>query len=313
MSSAKPAAAPPFTFDVLKNNVVSFFESGRVWWSLWLVCLTLALAKVALFLLPRVARFLMNHIQHREEEKRKKQEVDGREMHFIHAWRSSDPDRVETLVRFFCLAVRIIIKTMATITVLGCIGLEVAPLIAGASVLGVALSFGTQSILKDFFGGFFIMLEDQYRTGDTVTIGTVTGVVEEMLLRTTLVRNQVGSLHYISHGSITTPVINHTSTPWQRVLIDVKSPWIVPVEEAREALTNAMKVLRDRDVSVEGPLDFSGGPVSWRIVARSSSSNPKDVADLRASMISLLQKSFLASPDEKELGWSKVLNKSHAE
>lgn len=91
---------------------------------------------------------------------------------------------------------------LATITALSEAGINVAPLIASAGVLGVALSLGSQSVVKDYLAGVFLVIEDQFGVGDTVALGDITGVVEEVRMRVTRLRDADGVVWYVRNGEL---------------------------------------------------------------------------------------------------------------
>lgn len=95
-----------------------------------------------------------------------------------------------------------IISTIAIIMILHQLGFDTSPLLAGASVLGVAFGLGLQHPMKDLITGFFILFEDQYVVGDKVKIEDTTGVVEKITLRSTMIKDIEGNLHIVSNGSI---------------------------------------------------------------------------------------------------------------
>lgn len=81
--------------------------------------------------------------------------------------------------------------------------INLTPFIAGAGVIGLAISFGSQSLVKDFVSGFFILIEDQFRKGDKVKIGNFEGIVEDFTFRKTVLKDEEGTLHYIPNSQIT--------------------------------------------------------------------------------------------------------------
>lgn len=111
--------------------------------------------------------------------------------------------RVQTLDALIGATVRILIWIIAAIMVISEIGIDTGPLLASAGILGVALGFGAQSLIKDFMSGMFIIIENQYRVGDVVELSNISGVVEHITIRTTVVRDMDGDLHHIPNGSIT--------------------------------------------------------------------------------------------------------------
>lgn len=110
--------------------------------------------------------------------------------------------RIRTLSNVGRSAVAIVIWVWATLAVLDKLGVNVAPLIASAGVVGVAIGFGAQSLVKDFLSGIFMLLENQYGVGDTIAIDDVEGTVENMTLRVTTLRDIDGVLWYIRNGDI---------------------------------------------------------------------------------------------------------------
>jgi small conductance mechanosensitive channel len=117
--------------------------------------------------------------------------------------------RVETLARVFRNAAGIVIFLVAGMLVLGELGISIAPILATAGVAGVAIGFGAQSLVRDFFTGFFLLFDDQIRQGDVVQIAGVGGLVEEVTLRYVRLRDFEGHVHYVPNGEIKA-VINRT-------------------------------------------------------------------------------------------------------
>lgn len=113
-----------------------------------------------------------------------------------------DPGRVQTLERVFRYIATVVIALVAGTLILGQLGISIAPILATAGVAGVAIGFGAQSLIKDYFTGFFLLLEDQIRQGDVVQIGDKAGVVEEVTLRYVRLRDVDGYVHFIPNGEI---------------------------------------------------------------------------------------------------------------
>ncbi|HFZ8993600.1 TPA: mechanosensitive channel protein [Citrobacter freundii] len=112
--------------------------------------------------------------------------------------------RTRTLLTLFRNALAVLISTITIMTVLSEIGVNIAPLLAGAGALGLAVSFGAQTLVKDIITGVFIQFENGMNTGDLVTIGPLTGTVERMSIRSVGVRQDTGAYHIIPWSSITT-------------------------------------------------------------------------------------------------------------
>ena len=110
--------------------------------------------------------------------------------------------RAETLTRVFKYIVTVVITLVAGMMVLSELGVSLAPILGAAGIVGVAVGFGAQSLVKDFVSGFFILFEDQIRTGDVVRIASHSGLVEEITLRHTRLRDYEGNVHYVPNGMI---------------------------------------------------------------------------------------------------------------
>jgi moderate conductance mechanosensitive channel len=131
--------------------------------------------------------------------------------------------RSATLAAILVSTLRVAVWTMVILVVLGEIGVELAPLIAGAGVAGIAIGFGAQSLVRDLLAGFFILLENQFAVGETVELlvtgGSVKGRVEAMTLRTTSVRAGDGTLSMVPNGNV--QLVSNRSRGQGPVFVDV--------------------------------------------------------------------------------------------
>lgn len=137
-------------------------------------------------------------------------------------WRNRDSDseqRAETLLQVVRYVASGIVVVVAGLFVLGEFGVSIAPLLATAGVAGVALGFGTQTLIKDCLNGFFLLLEDQVRQGDVVEIAGKSGMVEEITLRYVRLRDYEGAVHFVPCGSIT--VLSNRSRSFAYAVIDL--------------------------------------------------------------------------------------------
>jgi small conductance mechanosensitive channel len=115
---------------------------------------------------------------------------------------ADEQQRIQTLARVFRNTTGIVIAIVAGTLVLDALGVSVAPILATAGVAGVAIGFGAQSLIKDYFTGFFLLLEDQVRQGDVVEVAGKGGLVEEVTLRYVRLRDFDGHVHYVPNGEI---------------------------------------------------------------------------------------------------------------
>lgn len=132
--------------------------------------------------------------------------------------------RAQTLGAILRSISAFVVWTIAALTVLGEIGINLGPLIAGAGIAGVALGFGAQSLVKDFLAGIFIIVEDQYGVGDIIDVGEVSGTlvsgtVESVSLRSTRLRSVNGTVWHVPNGTILR--VGNMSQQWARALLDV--------------------------------------------------------------------------------------------
>jgi small conductance mechanosensitive channel len=126
---------------------------------------------------------------------------------FHHALRGGAPDaprvrRAETLSNVVRDVLGVLVWVVGGLMVLSELGLDLKPLLAAAGIGGLAIGFGAQSLVKDVISGFFVLLEDQIRVGDVVEVSGVSGVVEEIRLRTLSLRDGAGALHVVPHGAV---------------------------------------------------------------------------------------------------------------
>ncbi|MBW2375722.1 MAG: mechanosensitive ion channel, partial [Deltaproteobacteria bacterium] len=110
--------------------------------------------------------------------------------------------RADTLAFSFRSASRVVIVVMAVMLVLQEGGVDITTVLGGAAIIGVAIAFGAQDLMKDYFSGFLILAEDQYQLGDLITIRGITGTVESVNMRVTVLRDLEGRVHFIPNGNI---------------------------------------------------------------------------------------------------------------
>ncbi|HYR92391.1 MAG TPA: mechanosensitive ion channel family protein [Terriglobia bacterium] len=130
--------------------------------------------------------------------------------------------RAETLRHIIRSVSRGILVVIIVLTISSELGFDIGPILASAGIVGLAVGFGAQSLVKDVISGFFILFEDQYGVGDVIKIGEVSGVVERMTLRATVLRNLEGQVHVIPNGNINTVTV--MTKGWARAVVDVTVP-----------------------------------------------------------------------------------------
>lgn len=157
--------------------------------------------------------------------------------------------RIETLSRVFRYTTSVAISVVAGMVVLSELGISIAPILATAGVLGIAIGFGAQNLIKDYFNGFFMLLENQVRQGDVVEAGGKGGLVEEVTLRHIRMRDYDGNVHFIPNGIITT--VTNMSRGFAFSVIDVGVAY-------REDMDEVMKLMRHVGNGMREDEAFSG-------------------------------------------------------
>jgi len=210
----------------------SLIEIATRWWvsmggaatTLLRVTLIIVAAWVLVAVLQRAIRTLRERIASR---------MDDRE----------SAKRAETLGRVFRYLASVVVSLIAIMLVLAEVGVSVAPILGAAGVVGLAIGFGAQSLVKDFFTGFFILLENQIRQGDVVKLGDHAGSVEVVTLRYVQLRDYDGNVHYVPNGHITT-VINMTRG-FSNAVMDIGVAYRENVDEVMAVMRNVATQLRE--------------------------------------------------------------------
>jgi small conductance mechanosensitive channel len=204
-------------------------------------------------------------------------------------------------------AVSAIVFGIVTLTILGILGFDLAPLLASTTVLGVALGFGAQNLVRDYLAGILMLVEDHYGVGDTINAGNATGTVEAMTLLTTRLRDVNGVVWHIRNGTIDS--VGNESQGWSRAVIDYPVPYGEDLSRIRQLMEQASASLyRERGwkklmlekPEVWGAQELSRKEVTMRIVAKTSPMRQWEVArELRARVKSVLDAAGVppAGPD----------------
>lgn len=155
--------------------------------------------------------------------------------------------RAETMGSVLRSAAALVIGIVVVTVIANINAWDVGPVLASAGVVGVALGFGAQTLVKDFLSGLFILIEDQYGVGDVVNLGEATGSVEAVGLRVTQVRDLSGTLWYVRNGEILR--VGNMTQGWSRALVEVLVPSDTDVDQATEVLREAARdVVADDDL-----------------------------------------------------------------
>ena len=173
---------------------------------------------------------------------------------------ADDRKRVQTLGRVFRYIANVAIILVAGMLLLSVFGISVTPILATAGVAGVAIGFGAQSLIKDYFNGFFLLIEDQLRQGDVVAIADKEGLVEEITLRYVRLRDYEGNVHFVPNGAIGT--VTNRSREFAYAVIDAGIAYRESIDEALEVMREVGAALRSDPAfgpRILEPVEIAGG------------------------------------------------------
>ena len=188
--------------------------------------------------------------------------------------------RVRALGSVLRSAASVTIFSIAGLTILGDLGINLAPLLASAGVVGIAIGFGAQNLVRDYLSGIFMLVEDQYGVGDVITVGDATGTVETVTLRITRLRSVNGIVWHIRNGAI--EKVGNESQGWARAVLDFPVPYTADLATIRALLADAAEGMWNepvwRTVMIEKPevwgaqqVDMTPPPtVTMRVVVKTA-------------------------------------------
>jgi moderate conductance mechanosensitive channel len=183
--------------------------------------------------------------------------------------------RTQTITKVLSSAGVVVIWSLALFQTLSELGFQLGPLLAGIGIVGLAVGFGAQNLVRDVISGFFILFEDQYGVGDVIQINEVaTGKVEQLTLRITGMRDLDGTLHYVANGGITH--VANRSKDWARAVVDVGVPYREDPAHVREVLERVAREAKDdhqlgrnlySSPEVLGVETLGDIDITWRMIA----------------------------------------------
>ena len=149
--------------------------------------------------------------------------------------------RSETLVGIMNTAVKIITLVFGGLMILRELGIDIGPLLAGAGIIGLAVGFGSQELVKDVVTGFFILMENQFRVGDVINTAGHGGIVEKITLRTTVLRDLEGTVHVIPNGQVSS--VSNLTYGWSRAVLDIGVAYKENVDKVMEVMLEVAKTM----------------------------------------------------------------------
>lgn len=196
---------------IIENNILSWFFAHGVKIILIAAVTYILIRFGKIFLEKIIRRAVMSHRFSSKEIEKK---------------------REDTLINVFYSVFRVIIWAVSFMTILSEVGVNIGPLIAGAGVVGLAFGFGGQYLIKDIISGLFIILENQFRVGDVVSVGDITGVVEGISIRMTTLRDLDGTVHHVPNGEI--KITSNLTKFYSRVNLNVGISYSSDLEKVIE-------------------------------------------------------------------------------
>lgn len=232
MSGTRLAAAAERTKIDLFEELKNYVSDPAVWTSLVFIAIKVLLILIAGRLVVRVVNKALTHMM--VERERNPLKFDQR--------------RTKTIGKLLSNIVGYTVNFIVILLVLNQFGMNLGPLLAGAGVLGLAIGFGAQSLVKDVITGFFIIFEDQFGVGDVIQTGTFKGTVEEIGLRVTRLRTWTGEVHIIPNGSI--QQVTNFSINNSIAVIDISIAYEADVDQAIAIMKETLQTEHEKLESI---------------------------------------------------------------
>jgi moderate conductance mechanosensitive channel len=219
--------------------------------------------------------------------------------------------RIEALASVLGSVATFVVWAIASFMVLGQLGIELGPLIAGAGILGVAIGFGSQALVRDFLSGVFILIEDQFGVGDIVDIdGQTSGTVEAVSLRMTRLRSVDGTLWHVPNGEIRR--VGNMSQHWSRALLDMQVAYDTDLDRAHAVIGETARAQWDADDAileepeVWGVEAFGAHGMTIRLVVKTTPSEQYRVSrELRARLKAAFDAADIEIPFPQQTVWHR--------
>ncbi|MDH3295299.1 MAG: mechanosensitive ion channel family protein, partial [Acidimicrobiia bacterium] len=202
--------------------------------------------------LPRTVDRL---VEERENDESNLDELRGSEINYLQRLQKKErtQQRTKTLTAVSASILSGVLWFVGGLLILGELQIDLAPLLAGAGVAGIAIGFGAQALIRDFLAGFIIVLEDQYAVGDVVDLEYATGEVERVTMRFTRLRDHEGKVWYIPNGEIRR--VGNLSKLWSRAVLDIGIAYEDDIERAQAAMIAAANDVKEANLETATILD----------------------------------------------------------
>jgi small conductance mechanosensitive channel len=213
--------------------------------------------------------------------------------------------RLRTLVQAGTSVIDVIIAGIVLLMILYELEINIAPILASAGVAGLALSLGSQTFIRDFFGGVLVLVENLFTVGDVIQVGDNRGKVERITLRATYLRNLEGEVIVVPNGDIRT--FRNLTTDWSRAVVTLNVPRDSDMDQVMRALDSAVQAARSEEMAasylleipqVEGWIDLTDVAIQVRIMAKTVPGKQWEVAPVlrKHALRALAEKNLPAEP-----------------
>jgi small conductance mechanosensitive channel len=225
--------------------------------------------------------------------------------------RSARRQQLVTLINVVQWVVVVLLVGSAVLMLLGTFGVDITPLLASVGVAGLAVSLGAQSLIKDLIGGVLIIVENQYAVGDFVTLGTASGEVERITLRTTQLRGRNGDLFIVPNGEVR--ILANETKGWSRAVVEVGVAYEEDLERALDVLrASAEAFAQDPDIKdsllepprVMGPMRLGDAAVILRVEAKTEAGRQYELGrELRMRILADCEREDVILPYPRQEVW----------
>jgi small-conductance mechanosensitive channel len=227
-------------WSAMQKRVIDYFSDPAVWTSLVFTTVKIVFIFIAARLIVKAANKTMSHMLSAK----------------VKSPLKFDVRRTKTIGKLLENIVSYVVHFIMILMILNQLGIRLEPLLAGAGVVGLAVGFGAQSLVKDVITGFFIIFEDQFAVGDVVQIGTYKGTVEEIGLRVTKLKSWTGEVHFIPNGTIAQ--VTNYSLHNSIAIVDVTIAYESDIDQAIEILRETVMKVYETNVSMVKPPEVLG-------------------------------------------------------
>ena len=225
-----------------------------------------------------------------------------------------------TLIKIIQWTLIVLLVGSAVLMLLGTFGIDITPLLASVGVAGLAISLGAQSLIKDLIGGVLIIMENQYAVGDFITVGSASGEVERITLRTTQVRARNGDLHIVPNGEVR--VLANQTKGWSCAVVEVGVAYEEDLERALDVLRASGEAFAQDPVlgtslleppHVLGPMSLGDTAVILRVEVKTEPGKQWEIGrELRRRILADCEREGVSLPYPRQEVWVRGLEQDGA-